>query len=100
MHRLAELRLNAPAVARRRVPECAAEYERRGWTMFPEIGRVYVNERARCELDWRPQHDSRTAIARLQEGEDLRSQLAREVGSKGYHRGQLARASHGLADAR
>jgi UDP-glucose 4-epimerase len=44
---LAELRSNAPAVVRRRVPSYQAEYERRGWTMFPSIERVYVNDRAR-----------------------------------------------------
>ena len=28
-----------------------------GWTMFPSIDRVYVNERARVELGWAPRHD-------------------------------------------
>lgn len=47
---MADLRLNAPQVVKRRVPEYAEEYARRGWKMFPGIERVYVNERARRNL--------------------------------------------------
>jgi UDP-glucose 4-epimerase len=83
---LAELRSDAPAVARRRVPEFAAEYERRGWRMFPGIDRVYVNLRARSELGWTPRHDFASVIARLAAGGDLQSPLAQVIGSKGYHR--------------
>lgn len=50
------------------------------------IDRVYVNERARRELGWRPRHDFARVLARLPAGEDPRSELARAVGSKGYHR--------------
>jgi nucleoside-diphosphate-sugar epimerase len=82
---LAALRADAPSVARRHVPEYEAEYARRGWTMFPSIGRVYVNERGRKELGWSPRHDFRSQIARLKAGEDLRSPLARAIGIKGYH---------------
>lgn len=82
---LAELRRDAPAVARRRVPGHEAEYARRGWTMLPSIDRVYVNDRARAELGWRPRHDFPTVIERLRSGGGLWSPLARLVGSKGYH---------------
>ena len=82
---LAALRADAPGVVRRRVPEYEAEYARRGWKMFPSIGRVYVNERARRELGWRPRYDFKSQIGRLQVGEDLRSPLARKIGIKGYH---------------
>jgi hypothetical protein len=44
---LVDLRADAPQVVRRRIPEYEEEYARRGWKMFPEIDRVYVNERAR-----------------------------------------------------
>ncbi|MEH2541171.1 MULTISPECIES: NAD-dependent epimerase/dehydratase family protein [unclassified Bradyrhizobium] len=81
----AELRSDAPRVVRRYVPEFEAEFARRGWTMIPGIDRVYVNDRARAELGWQPRHDFRALIARLRAGEDIRSSLAREVGSKGYH---------------
>jgi len=51
---LAELRIDAPNVVRKYVPDYEAEYQRRDWKMFPRIGRVYVNARAREELGWRP----------------------------------------------
>lgn len=84
---LAELRTDAPAVLRRRVPGHEAEYARRGWRMFPTVDRVYVNARARRELGWRPRHDFASLIDRLRAGEDWQSPLARAVGSKGYHAG-------------
>ena len=82
---LQELRIDAPRVVRRLIPEYEAEYARRGWRMLPSMDRVYVNERARHELGWQPRHDFRSLMARLSAGEDLRSPLARLVGSKGYH---------------
>jgi nucleoside-diphosphate-sugar epimerase len=82
---LAELRVNAPGVLGRRVPDYEAEYARRGWRMFPTIDRVYVNERARNDLGWRPRYDFRHVLDRLRAGADFRSPLARAVGSKGYH---------------
>lgn len=82
---LADLRVDAPRVVRKRAPDYEAEYDRRRWKMFPSIGRVYVNERARSELGWRPQYDFDQVILRLKSDEDPRSPLARLVGSKGYH---------------
>lgn len=82
---LAALRTDAPAVVRARVPEYEAEYARRGWTMYPSLDRVYVNERARRELGWSPQFDFRHVIARLAANQDPRSDLARLIGTKGYH---------------
>ena len=82
---LVDLRADAPRVVARRVPGYEAEYHRRGWRMLPGIDRVYVNERARHELGWRPRYDFRSMLERLKAGDDLRSPLARVVGSKGYH---------------
>lgn len=82
---LAELRADAPRVVSRRVPGYEVEYRRRGWRMLPAIDRVYVNERARSELGWRSQYDFAHIIERLRAGDNLRSPLARLVGSKGYH---------------
>ena len=82
---LAALRVDAPGVVKRRVPDYEAEYARRGWAMFPSIGRVYVNDRARAELGWRPRHDFASIIKRLHAGEDPRSPLAQAIGYKGYH---------------
>jgi UDP-glucose 4-epimerase len=80
-----ELGRNAPAVVARHVPAYQEEYTRRQWKMFPAIDRVYVNERARTELGWRPRYDFQYVVDRLRSSEDFRSPLAVEVGSKGYH---------------
>jgi UDP-glucose 4-epimerase len=81
---LPQLRRDAPLATLRRVPDYAAVYGRRGWRMIPGIDRVYVNERARNELGWRPRYDFRVLIHRLRAGGDVGSPLARIVGSKGY----------------
>jgi UDP-glucose 4-epimerase len=82
---LAELRTDAPAVVSRLVPDYEAVYAKRGWTMFPGIDRVYDNARARAELGWSPTYDFRHALELVAAGEDPRSELARAVGTKGYH---------------
>jgi len=82
---LSELRTDAPAVVRRRVPLYEEEYARRGWSMVPTIDRVYVNELARVQLGWQPRYDFGYVIRCLRANEDFRSQLARAIGSKGYH---------------
>jgi UDP-glucose 4-epimerase len=84
---LPDLRVDAPRVVRRRVPEYEAEYGRRRWRMFPSIGRVYVNQRARDELGWRPGYDFKFIVDCLAAEDDPRSPLARAIGSKGYHAG-------------
>ena len=53
--------------------------------MFPTLDRVYVNDRARRELGWRPRTDFAAVIERLRTGGDYRSPLAQSVGSKRYH---------------
>ena len=82
---LSELRVDASRVVRLRVPGYEAEYARLGWRMFPSIGRVYINQRAREELGWQPRYDFKSILDRLAGGDDLRSPLARTIGSKGYH---------------
>jgi nucleoside-diphosphate-sugar epimerase len=57
---LERLRVDAPAVLRERVPDYETVYRELQWKMFPGIERVYVNERARKELNWRPRYDSST----------------------------------------
>ena len=59
---LAGLGRDAPAVVRRLFPDADAEYARRGWAMFPVIDRVYVNDRARAALGWRPRYDFRRVL--------------------------------------
>jgi hypothetical protein len=67
--------------------------------MFPGIDRVYVNDRARNDLDWRPRYDFSYVLSHLQTGEDLRSPLARLVGSKGYHDQSFAEGPYPLEGA-
>ncbi|WBL79075.1 NAD(P)-dependent oxidoreductase [Bradyrhizobium xenonodulans] len=82
---LAALARDAAGVVHELYPDCEELYAARGWRLFPEIDRVYVNARARRELGWRPEFDFAHALNCLRDGRDFRSALAREVGSKGYH---------------
>jgi UDP-glucose 4-epimerase len=82
---LPELGRDAASVVRRCFPDYEGEYARRGWSMVPTIDRVYVNGRARAQLEWKPRYDFGYVIRRLCASEDYRSPLARSVGSKGYH---------------
>lgn len=82
---LLDLRDRAPDVLKRLFPQYEAEYERRGWKMFPSIDRVYVNELARNELGWCPQYNFSKILDSLKADNDPRSPLARIIGSKGYH---------------
>jgi nucleoside-diphosphate-sugar epimerase len=82
---LAELHTGAPAVVRRHHPGYEAIYEQLGWRMFDTIERVYVNDAARDDLGWRPRYDFAHALERLAHGEEWRSELALQVGAKGYH---------------
>ncbi len=81
---LSALARDAAGVVRELYPDCEALYAARGWRLFAEIDRVYVNERARRELGWRPEFDFAQVLSSLRAGTDFRSTLAREVGSKGY----------------
>jgi nucleoside-diphosphate-sugar epimerase len=72
-------------VLRRRVPGCDEIYGKLGYRMPQAITRVYDNSRARAELGWRPRDDFASALARLAQGGDLRSPMAKAIGIKGYH---------------
>jgi len=91
---LLDLRTDAPAVLCRRVPTYEAEYARRNWRMFPNIERVYVNQRARQDLGWRPHYDFTHVIDKLRADNDPRSPLVRAVGSKGYHAHKFTEGSY------
>jgi UDP-glucose 4-epimerase len=82
---LVALARDAAGVVRELYPDCAALYAGRGWRLFPEIDRVYVNDRARRELGWRPEFDFAHVLNCVRDGRDFRSRLARDVGAKGYH---------------
>ncbi len=97
---LGALREDAPGVVERRVPGAGAIYAHRGWRMFPSIERVYVNQRARDDLGWRPRHDFVSALAQAGRGEAFGSALAREVGAKGYHAETFADGPYPVEGAR
>lgn len=82
---LFDLRTGAPSVVRRRVPKYEAVFQRRGWRMFPNIDRVYVNRKARDDLGWQPNYDFGRVVDQITAGENIGSELARTVGIKGYH---------------
>jgi len=82
---LATLARDAPAVVRARVAGWEEPYARLGWRMAPALDRVYDNARARADLGWQPRHDFASVVARIVAGGDVRSELARTIGSKGYH---------------
>lgn len=94
---LAELRGDAPGAVARLFPDFPALYASRGWSMFPELDRVYVNALAREELGWEPQYDFAHVLSSLREGVDFRSPLAREIGSKGYHAGTFSEGPYPVA---
>ena len=71
-------------------PEFAEVYDRIGYRMFPDISRVYVNDRARAELSWKPRYDFARVLGQLAAGQSIGSDLARDVGIKGYHGRQFA----------
>lgn len=87
---LQQLRIDPSGAVRRYVPDFESVYARRSWRMLPSIDRVYVNERARTELEWHPTYDFAHVIELLGRSEDYRSAIARSVGSKGYHAEQFA----------
>jgi nucleoside-diphosphate-sugar epimerase len=88
------LRLDAPSVLERRIPEYKLEYERRGWKMFPSIERVYVNEHARRELGWIPRNNFSDILSRLMLNKPLLSPLAYTIGTKGYHDATFPRGQY------
>jgi UDP-glucose 4-epimerase len=81
-----ELRKNAYEVVKSLYSEFESVYENLGWKMFPTIGRVYVNRKAREELRWEPKYDFGYILQQLKADRNFKSELAEMIGSKGYHR--------------
>ena len=82
---LLELRNNAAHLLQRLLPDYQAEFNRRGWQMFPDIDRVYVNAKARRELGWLPRYDFPFLLGKLQQNKQPMSKLSTMIGSRGYH---------------
>jgi len=86
---LSLLQLDTPKVISAIYPNFSLTYAHKNWKMFPSIGRVYVNEKARKELDWKPKFDFAWVLDCLKQGIDFRSPLALKIGAKGYHTEQF-----------
>lgn len=84
------LRSGPDAVVARRVPGYRAIYDRLGYRMFASIGRVYASDAARTRLGWAPEFDFARILQQLDTGVPIGSDLARAVGSKGYHKETFA----------
>ena len=89
---LTQLRTEAAAVFQRRAPLAATLWAERGWRFPTRVDRVYVNARARRELDWQPRFDLNAIAQMVATDGTVRTPLSREVGSKEYvestyHRG-------------
>ena len=82
---LVALRDDAPAVVEKLFPDFKEIYQSKHWKMLPGIDRVYVNEKARTELGWKPKYDFRYILDRIKNGADFRSELSKSIGIKGYH---------------
>jgi len=80
-----QLGMDVGSVVEKYVPQFKSLYQKKGWRMLPAIDRVYDSERAGRVLGWSAQYTFANVIARLSEGRESRSALAREVGIKGYH---------------
>jgi UDP-glucose 4-epimerase len=88
---------DAARVVHRIFPESRVLYAARDWKFFPQIDRVYVNDRARTELGWTPKYDFGYVLKCLRTGQDFRSPLARDVGIKGYHDRSFAEGPYPVA---
>ena len=81
----ANLAVNMPAVLQNYIPDYVEQFNRKNWRMFQTLDRVYDNSKARRILGWEPRYNFKQAIELIAQDKDYRSELARQIGSKGYH---------------
>jgi UDP-glucose 4-epimerase len=72
-------------MAERLFPENMEIYKLKNWKMVTKIDRVYVNKKALNELGWEPKYDFKYMLESIKQRRDFRSNLSKEIGSKGYH---------------
>jgi nucleoside-diphosphate-sugar epimerase len=80
-----QVRTTLPAMVAQRFPAYPEIYAARGWRLPDGIGRIYVSAAATRDLGWEPRFTFGHVLERLAAGLDPRSDLALEVGAKGYH---------------
>ena len=82
---LIQLGTDAKIVLAKYFPDYPEIYARLNWQMFSSIDRVYCNQKAKRELLWSPKYTFDYILSHLKQGLPYQSELALEVGSKGYH---------------
>ncbi len=65
--------------------DTADVYARNNWSLPDTLDRVYVNDHARNKLGWKPLHNFKTVLERVDKGGTVTSALAKIIGAKGYH---------------
>lgn len=83
---IVELNKDANSIVKKIYPEFEELYKKKGWKMFPRIGRVYVNKKAREDLGWNPKYDFKYILECLKKEKAFQSELALKIGIKGYHK--------------
>lgn len=81
----ADLRTRAPEALERRLPGTTETLANLGWRFFPSIDRVYDSSAAKEAIGWEPEHTIEKALKRAAIGAPILSELAHQVGIKGYH---------------
>ena len=82
---LGDLATDAAGLMHRRFPEAKALFAQRGWRLPQTLGRVYDSRLAQQDLGWSPRITFAHLLLQMRESAALGSELAREVGIKGYH---------------
>jgi nucleoside-diphosphate-sugar epimerase len=60
-------------------------FGKRGWKFLPRLDRVYDSGKAVRELGWEPVYTIQSAVEKIAQGKEWRSELTFRVGRKGYH---------------
>lgn len=82
---LSELRKDAASVVAKYYPDFIELYQKQNWTMHKSIDRVYSNNKALEELGWEPKFDFGKILDAIRMNKKYGSELARQLGKKGYH---------------
>ena len=82
---LQELHTSPSTVIETIYPDFKKTFDTKGWKMLSKIDRVYINEKARRELDWQPKYDFGYVLGCIQADKDFRSELTLMTGIKRYH---------------
>jgi len=66
-------------------PEALDVFRAKGWRFLQRMDRVYDSRKAVEMLGWQPQYTFERAVQMVAQGREWRSELALQVGKKGYH---------------